>query len=76
MTANTATKSLSPEAMEKRVARFDTLQSYQTQNFDAHGIPLGAVEKITAQGGTTETIPGPKKPVRNKMKPRPPKSQA
>jgi large subunit ribosomal protein L15 len=35
-----------------------------------------AVEKITAQGGTTETIPGPKKPVRNKMKPRPPKSPA
>jgi large subunit ribosomal protein L15 len=34
-----------------------------------------AAEKITARGGTTEVLPGPKKPVRNKMKPRPPKSQ-
>jgi large subunit ribosomal protein L15 len=30
-----------------------------------------AAEKITAKGGTTQVIPGPKKPVRNKMKPRP-----
>lgn len=29
-----------------------------------------AAEKITARGGTTEVIPPPKKPVRNKMKPR------
>ncbi len=29
-----------------------------------------AVEKITAKGGTTETLPGPKKPVKNKMKPK------
>ncbi|MFM7151347.1 MAG: 50S ribosomal protein L15 [Gemmataceae bacterium] len=29
-----------------------------------------ATEKITAKGGTAEKIPGPKKPVRNKMKPR------
>src|SRR5580658_4303053 len=44
-----STKSLDPEAMEKRVARFSKLQSYQTQNFNAHGIPPGAVEKITAR---------------------------
>jgi uncharacterized RmlC-like cupin family protein len=35
--------------MEARVARFDKLQTYQRQNFDAHGIPAGAVEKITAR---------------------------
>jgi large subunit ribosomal protein L15 len=39
----------------------------------AHHFSKSAAEKITAQGGTTETIPGPKKPVRNKMKPRKPK---
>ncbi len=33
-----------------------------------------AAEKITAKGGTTELIPPPKKPVRNKMKPRKEKS--
>jgi len=43
------TKSLSPQMMEARVARFNKLQTYQTQNFDAHGIPPGAVEKITAR---------------------------
>lgn len=43
------TKSLSPEAMEARVARFNELQTYQRQNFDARGIPPGAVEKITAR---------------------------
>ena len=32
-----------------------------------------ATEKITATGGTAEVLPGPKKPVRNKMKPRKPK---
>ena len=42
-------KSLTPEAMEARVARFDKLQTYQRQNFEAHGIPAGAVEKITAR---------------------------
>jgi len=42
------TKSLTPQLMEARVARFNKLQTYQTQNFDAHGIPPGAVEKITA----------------------------
>jgi mannose-6-phosphate isomerase-like protein (cupin superfamily) len=43
------TKSLTPEAMEARVARFNKLQTYQRQNFEAHGIPAGAVEKITAR---------------------------
>jgi len=33
-----------------------------------------AAEKITAKGGTVEIVPGPKKPVRNKMKPRKAKS--
>jgi large subunit ribosomal protein L15 len=33
-----------------------------------------AGEKIAAKGGSTEVIPPPKKPVRNKMKPRPPKA--
>jgi large subunit ribosomal protein L15 len=32
-----------------------------------------ASEKIAAKGGTAEVIPPAKKPVRNKMKPRPPK---
>jgi large subunit ribosomal protein L15 len=34
-----------------------------------------AQEKITAKGGTAEVIPPPKKPKRNKMKPRPAKTQ-
>jgi quercetin dioxygenase-like cupin family protein len=42
-------KSLGLEAMESRVARFNKLQTYQRQNFEAHGIPAGAVEKITAR---------------------------
>jgi large subunit ribosomal protein L15 len=33
-----------------------------------------AAEKITAKGGTAEIVPGPKKPVKNKMKPRKAKS--
>jgi large subunit ribosomal protein L15 len=36
----------------------------------AHGFTKTAAEKIAAKGGTTELIPPPKKPVRNKMKPR------
>ena len=32
-----------------------------------------AAEKIAAKGGTAEVLPGPKPPVRNKMKPRKPK---
>ena len=44
-----AQKSLTPEQMEKRVARFNKLESYQKQNFDAHNIPPGAVEKVTAR---------------------------
>jgi len=43
------TKSLTPEQMEGRVARFNKLQSYQRQNFEAHNIPPGAVEKVTAR---------------------------
>ena len=35
------TKSLSSEKMEARVARFNKLQTYQQQNFEAHGIPGG-----------------------------------
>jgi mannose-6-phosphate isomerase-like protein (cupin superfamily) len=42
-------RTLSPDQMEARVARFNTLETYQRQNFDAHGIPPGAVEKITAR---------------------------
>jgi uncharacterized RmlC-like cupin family protein len=42
-------KTLTPQAMETRVARFKKLQTYQQQNFAAHGIPPGAVEKITAR---------------------------
>lgn len=42
-------KSLTPEQMEARVARFNKLQTYQRQNFEAHNIPPGAVEKVTAR---------------------------
>jgi large subunit ribosomal protein L15 len=41
----------------------------------AHHFSKSAAEKIAAKGGTTEVIPGPKKPVRNKMRPRPPKQK-
>src|SRR5207245_8577597 len=40
----------------------------------AHHFSKSAAEKITAKGGTAEVIPPPKKPVRNKMRPRPPKA--
>ena len=40
----------------------------------AHHFSKSAAEKIAARGGTAEVIPPPKKPVRNKMKPRPPKN--
>ncbi len=40
----------------------------------AHHFTKSAAEKIAATGGTTEIIPAPKKPVRNKMKPKTPKS--
>jgi large subunit ribosomal protein L15 len=42
--------------------------------FKAHGFTKSAMEKIQAKGGTAEVIPAPKKPVKNKMKPRPPKA--
>jgi large subunit ribosomal protein L15 len=37
----------------------------------AHHFSKSAQEKIAAKGGTAEVIPPPKKPVRNKMRPRP-----
>jgi len=49
-------KSLTREAMEARVARFDKLQTYQRQNFEANGIPAGAVEKITARRGAAPLV--------------------
>lgn len=39
----------------------------------AHGFSRVAVQKIEARGGKAVVLPGPKPPVRNKMKPRPPK---
>ncbi|HEY8503451.1 MAG TPA: 50S ribosomal protein L15 [Gemmataceae bacterium] len=39
----------------------------------AHHFSASAREKLAASGGTAEVIPPPKKPVKNKMKPRPPK---
>jgi large subunit ribosomal protein L15 len=36
----------------------------------AHHFSKSAAEKIAAKGGTTEVIPMPKKPKRNKMRPR------
>jgi large subunit ribosomal protein L15 len=42
----------------------------------AHHFSKSAKEKIEAKGGTAELIPPPKKPVRNKMKPRPAPDQA
>ena len=41
----------------------------------AHHFTKSAAEKITARGGTTEVIPPPARPKRNKMKPRPPKAE-
>jgi large subunit ribosomal protein L15 len=42
----------------------------------ANHFSKSALEKIQAKGGTADVIPAPKKPVRNKMKPRPPKQKA
>lgn len=42
----------------------------------AHHFSASAKAKIEAKGGTAEVIPGPKKPVRNKMKPRAPKTKS
>lgn len=41
----------------------------------AHHFSKSALEKIQAKGGSAEVVPGPKKPVRNKMKARKPKEQ-
>jgi quercetin dioxygenase-like cupin family protein len=43
------TKTLTPEQMEARTARFNKLETYQRQNLVAHDIPPGAVEKVTAR---------------------------
>ena len=40
----------------------------------AHHFSKSAASKIAAKGGTAEVVPGPKKPVRNKMRPRAPKA--
>jgi len=45
----------------------------KTLTVKAHGFTKSAAAKIAAKGGTTEVIPPPKKPVRNKMKPKPSK---
>ena len=42
-------KSLTPEQMDFRVARFEKLETYQRQNFETHNIPPGAVEKFAAR---------------------------
>jgi len=42
----------------------------------AHHFSKSAAEKITARGGTAEVIPAPKKPKKNKMKPRPSKQES
>jgi large subunit ribosomal protein L15 len=42
----------------------------------AHHFSKSAREKIEAKGGKCELVAPPKKPVRNKMKPRPPKDQS
>jgi large subunit ribosomal protein L15 len=41
----------------------------------AHHFSKSAKEKVEAKGGTCALIPPPKKPVRNKMKPRPAQDQ-
>jgi large subunit ribosomal protein L15 len=45
-------------------------------NLRVHGISEPAKKKIEAAGGKVELVQPPKKPVRNKMKPRPPKQPA
>jgi mannose-6-phosphate isomerase-like protein (cupin superfamily) len=42
-------QSLTPAQMRARVARFKELATYQQQNFEAHRIPPGAVEKVAAR---------------------------
>jgi large subunit ribosomal protein L15 len=41
----------------------------------AHHVSKSAGEKIAAAGGSVVVIPPPARPVRNKMKPRPPKAE-
>ena len=42
-------KNPTPQEMEARTARFKKLKTYQQQNQANHGIPPGAVEKVTAR---------------------------
>ena len=49
-----AQKSLTPEQMEKRVARFNKLESYQKQNFDAHNIPPAPSRALGGLVGTED----------------------
>jgi len=49
MTQKTTHKTLTLEEMEARTARFARLATYQRQNLDAHAIPPGAMEKVTAR---------------------------
>jgi large subunit ribosomal protein L15 len=42
----------------------------------AHHFSKSAAEKITGKGGTADVVAGPRKPVRNKMKPRPSKTSS
>jgi large subunit ribosomal protein L15 len=44
--------------------------------FRAHHFSKSALAKIEARGGSATVIPPPKKPVRNKMKPRPAKASS
>jgi large subunit ribosomal protein L15 len=48
----------------------------KTFTLKVHRATESAVQKITAKGGKVELIPPPKKPVRNKMKPRPARVRA
>jgi large subunit ribosomal protein L15 len=70
---------VTPEALKERgiaKRRYDVLKVLgdgeltKKLTVKAHGFTKSAVEKIQAKGGSVEVIPGPKKPVRNKMKPR------
>ena len=44
-----STRTLTPAEMEARTARFHKLETYQRQNFEAHQIPPGAMEKVAAR---------------------------
>ena len=58
----------SASGLVKILAAGEVTRAY---SIDAHKFSGRAVAKIEAAGGSVEIIPGPKKLVRNKMKPRP-----